>query len=103
MERLFQASVEEVKRLLGLEEREVALLEDADAAADELMVSEYEKYVERKFNPEVQSVLRRHDLMGVPIKEKYGGRGARQLVESLFLERMGQTGMGVITFADVHM
>ena len=103
MERLFQASVEEVKRLLGLEERDVALLEDADAAADELMVSEYEKYVERKFNPEVQSVLRRHDLMGVPIKEKYGGRGARQLVESLFLERMGQTGMGVITFADVHM
>ncbi|HKT22580.1 MAG TPA: acyl-CoA dehydrogenase family protein, partial [Nitrososphaerales archaeon] len=82
---------------------EVALLEDADAAADELLVSEYEKYVERKFNPEVLAVLKRRDLMGVPVQERYGGRGARQLVESLFLERMGQTGMGVITFADVHL
>ena len=103
MEHLFQESVDEVSRLLGLEKGEVAILEDADAAADELLVSEYEKYVERKYNPEVPAVLRRHNLMGVPIQEEYGGRGARQLVESLFLERMGQTGMGVITFADVHL
>ncbi len=103
MERLFQASVDEVNRLLGLEREELALLEDADAAADELVVSEYERYVERKYNPEVPGVLRRRGLMGVPIREKYGGRGARQLAESLFLERMGQTGMGVITFADVHL
>ncbi len=103
MERLFQSSVDEVKALLGLKEEEVALLEDADAAADELLVSEFEKYVERKYNPEVPAVLKRHNLLGVPVQEKYGGRGARQLVESLFLERMGQTGMGVITFADVHL
>lgn len=103
MEPLFQASVDEVNRLLGLQKGEVAILEDADAAANELLVSEYEKYVERKYNPEVVPALRRHGLLGVPIREKYGGRGARQLVESLFLERMGQTGMGVITFADVHL
>ncbi|MDG7011186.1 MAG: acyl-CoA dehydrogenase family protein [Nitrososphaerota archaeon] len=103
MERLFQSSVDEVTRLLGLAKPEVSVLEDADAAADELVVSEYEKYVERKFNPEVLAVLKRHDLMGVPVEEKYGGRGARQLVESLTLERLGQTGMGVITFADVHL
>jgi alkylation response protein AidB-like acyl-CoA dehydrogenase len=103
LEALFQESVDEVDRLLGLKKEEVAILEDADEAANELLVSEYEKYVERKYNPEVPEVLRRHHLMGVPVREKYGGRGGRQLVESLFLERMGQTGMGVITFADVHL
>jgi alkylation response protein AidB-like acyl-CoA dehydrogenase len=102
MEPLFQSSVDEVSKLLGLKEKELAILEDADAAANELIVSEFEKYVERKYNPEVPEVLKRHNLMGVPIREEYGGRGARQLVQALFLERMGQTGMGVITFADVH-
>ncbi len=103
METLFQSSVDEVDRLVGLGEEEKVLLQDADAAAAELLVSEFEKYVERKYNPEIAGVLRRHNLMGVPIATKYGGRGARQLAEALFLERMGQTGMGVITLADVHM
>ncbi|MDG6902625.1 MAG: acyl-CoA dehydrogenase family protein [Nitrososphaerota archaeon] len=103
MERLFQASVDEVGKLIGLGKSELSILEDADVAADELLVSEYEKYLERKYNPEVPAVLARHNLMGVPIQERYGGRGARQLVESLFLERLGQTGLGVITFVDVHL
>src|ERR1700756_1088035 len=91
MEPLFQASVDEVSALLGLEKSEVRILEDADAAASELVVSEFEKYVERKYNPEVPLILKKHNLMGVPIKKEYGGRGARQLVLSLFLERMGQS------------
>src|SRR5579863_2731921 len=103
LEPLFQAAVDEVERLVGLEKGEMELLEDADAAANDLLVSEYEKYIERKYNPEIPAVLKRHHLMGAPIREGYGGRGARQLVEALFLERLGQTGMGVITFADVHL
>jgi alkylation response protein AidB-like acyl-CoA dehydrogenase len=103
LEPLFQSSVDEVNRLLGLKKEEVGILEDADAAASELLTSEFEKYVERKYNPEIAGVLKRHNLMGVPIHERYGGRGARQLVEALFLERVGQTGMGIVTFADVHL
>ncbi|HZW85595.1 MAG TPA: acyl-CoA dehydrogenase family protein [Nitrososphaerales archaeon] len=102
MEQLFQTSVDEVSKLIGLTEDELRILEDADAAASELLVSEFERYVERKYNPEVPKILRAHNLMGVPIDEEYGGRGARQLVQSLFLERLGQTGMGPITFVDVH-
>jgi alkylation response protein AidB-like acyl-CoA dehydrogenase len=102
MEPLFQASVNEVSRLVGLDRKELEILEDADAAANEIAVSEFEKYIERKYNPEVPEVLKKHKLMGVPIQEKYGGRGARQLVQSLFIERLGQTGMGVVTFTDVH-
>ena len=102
MEPLFESSVKEVSRLVGLQEKELALLEVADRAANELVVSEFEKYIERKFNAKVPEVLRKHDLMGVPISERYGGRGARQLLQSLFMERLGQLGLGVITFADVH-
>jgi alkylation response protein AidB-like acyl-CoA dehydrogenase len=102
LEQLFQASVDEVSKLLGLKKDELDILQDADAAANELIVSEFEKYVERKYNPEMVNVLKKHNLMGAPIHAKYGGRGARQLVQALLLERLGQTGMGVITFADVH-
>ena len=102
LEPIFQSSVDEVSRLVGLEDDELEILEDADQAASELLVSEFEKYIERKYNPEIMGVLKRNNLMGVPIDREYGGRGARQLVEALFLERMGQTGMGVITFSDVH-
>ncbi len=102
MEPLFGAAVEEVRKLVGLTDSELAILADADSAASELVTSEFEKYVERKYNPEAIEVLKRHNLMGVPISERYGGRGARQLVQALFLERMAQSGMGVITFADVH-
>lgn len=87
---------------MRLSEEEVRILEDADKAAEELLVSEFEKYVERKYNPQILEVLRKNQLLTVPVAKKYGGRGARQLVEALFMERMGQTGMGIITFADVH-
>lgn len=102
MEPIFEASVKEVSRLVGLTKDELSILEDADQAADELVVSEFEKYIERKPNDAVPQVLGKYNLLGVPVETRFGGRGARQLVESLFLERMGQLGMGVITFADVH-
>ncbi len=78
------------------------LLQDADSAAEELVTSEFECYVSRKFNPEVQKILGKHNLLGAPIAERYGGRGARQIVQALYIERLGQLGMGPVTFADVH-
>jgi len=102
MEPLFESSMKEVSRLIGLTEKEISLLEAADNAANELVVSEFERYIERKYNEKIPLVLKKYDLMGVPISEKYGGRGARQLLQALFLERLGQGGMGVVTFTDVH-
>ncbi|MDV3277026.1 MAG: acyl-CoA dehydrogenase family protein [Nitrososphaerales archaeon] len=102
MEQLFEKSMREVAKIAGLGKDDLSILEDTDAAANELVISEFEKYVERKYNPEVPRILKSHNLLGVPIEEKYGGRGARQLVHALFLERLGQAGMGVVTFADVH-
>ena len=102
MEPLFESSVKEVSSLVGLQEKEMALLEVADRAANELVVSEFERYIERRFNDKIPVILRKHELMGVPISERYGGRGARQLLQALFMERLGQVGLGVITFTDVH-
>ena len=102
MEQLFEQTVRAVSKLVPLSSDESSVLEDADAAASELIASEFEKYVERKPNPETPRILAKHRLMGVPILEKFGGRGARQLVEALFLERLGQVGMGPVTFIDVH-
>lgn len=102
MEPLFKASLDEVSKLVGLSKDELSIMGDADEAANDLVTSEFESYVARKYNPETVEVLKKHNLTGVPIAKKYGGRGARQLVQALFLERMGQTGLGVITFVDVH-
>jgi alkylation response protein AidB-like acyl-CoA dehydrogenase len=102
MEPLFEASLKELTPMAGIAADERTILEDADKAADELATSEFEHYVARKYNAEVPPTLKRHNLMGVPISKEYGGRGARQLVQALFLERLGQAGMGPITFIDVH-
>ena len=102
MERLFEDAVREVSGLVPLSPAERSILEDADAASSELITSEFEKYIERKPNPEAPKVLRKHNLMGVPVSERFGGRGARQLVQALFIERLGQVGMGPVTFIDVH-
>jgi alkylation response protein AidB-like acyl-CoA dehydrogenase len=102
LEALFERSVKEVDSLVGLGEEELSVLRDADDASQELLISEFERYVERKYNPEVPGVLKKHGLMGVPIASRYGGRGARQLVQALFIERLGQVGMGPVTFTDVH-
>jgi alkylation response protein AidB-like acyl-CoA dehydrogenase len=102
MESLFKSSVDEVARLVGLSDAEMRILSDADKAAEELVTSEFEHYVARKYNPEVPKVLKKHGLLGAPISEEYGGRGARQIVQALYIERIGQLGMGPVTFADVH-
>jgi alkylation response protein AidB-like acyl-CoA dehydrogenase len=102
MEKRFARSVEDAAKLLKLTEDDHKLFERVDKACDELVLSEFERYVERKFNEKIPEVIKKHKLMGIPISKKYGGDGARPLVHSLALERFGQLGLGVITFVDVH-
>ena len=102
MEKLFARSVEDASKLVKLTEEDRELFETVDKACDELVLPEFERYVERKFNEKIPEVIMRHGLMGIPISKKYGGHGARPLVHTLALERFGQLGLGVITFVDVH-
>ncbi len=102
MEKLFARSVEDASKLVDLTEDDHKLFERVEAACDELVLPEFEKYVERKFNDKIPEVIKKHRLMGIPIARKYGGEGARPLVHALAFERFGQLGLGVITFVDVH-
>jgi len=102
MEKLFERSVADASRLVKLTEDDYSLFERVDRACDELLVPEFERYMERKFNDKVPTVMKKYRLMGIPISKKYGGDGARPLVHSLTLERFGQLGLGVVTFVDVH-
>src|SRR5271167_3276712 len=102
MEKLFARSVEDAARLVDLTEDDHRLFERVEAACDELVLPEFERYVERRFNEKIPEIVKKHRLMGIPISKKYGGEGARPLVHALALERFGQLGLGVITFVDVH-
>jgi len=102
MEKMFARSVEDASKLLKLTDDDHELFERVDKACDELVLPEFERYVERKFNEKIPEIIKKHGLMGIPISKKYGGDGARPLVHTLALERFGQLGLGVITFVDVH-
>lgn len=102
MEKMFARSVEDASKLVDLTEEDHKLFERVEAACDELVLPEFERYVERKFNDKIPEVIKKHRLMGVPISKKYGGEGSRPLVHALTLERLGQLGLGVITYVDVH-
>ncbi|MEM3186025.1 MAG: acyl-CoA dehydrogenase family protein [Conexivisphaerales archaeon] len=102
MEQIFSQTVKEVQNLVGLSREEMKILEDVDSAASELLEYEYQYYLEHRYNEKIPEILSKYDLMGIPILTKYQGRGARPIVHALAMERLGQVGMGVVTFADVH-
>ena len=62
---------------MKLTEDDHNLFRRVDQACDELLIPEFEKYIERKFNDQVPVILRKYDLMGIPISKKYGGCGCR--------------------------
>jgi alkylation response protein AidB-like acyl-CoA dehydrogenase len=102
MEKLFERSIRDASKLTSLTEDDHDLFQRVDRACDELLIPEFEKYMERRYNDQVPEVLKKYHLMGIPISKKYGGEGARPLVHSLAIERFGQLGLGVVTFVDVH-
>ncbi len=102
LEETFQKTVERLKKLGLLDQKDLELLERVDAASSDLVTPEYESYIERKFDELAVPILSKHGVMGIPIEEKYGGDGAGPLVHSLAMERFGQVGMGIVTLVDVH-
>ena len=103
MEKLFQQSISSLQRFYQFSPEDLKILEDADMAADELEVSEFEHYIKREVNPEIPKVLAKHNLLGTPINKEYGGRGANPLVAVLVKQRLGQLGMGISSFFNVQV
>lgn len=99
MEKLFSQSIEDLKNIYKFSEEELKILETVDKAADEIALSEFECYVERKINKEALNVAKKYGLFAIPVKKEYGGLDANPLISALSEQRLGQMSLGfAITF-----
>ena len=80
------------------------ILDEVDRACRELRPFEDEAYLARRYNEHLIPILRRAQLLGLPISRRYGdGQGADVLTYMLALERIGNEGTGVRTFLSGHV
>ena len=78
------------------------LLDDVEAFCQELRPVEELCYVEHRFNDQVLALGRKHNILGMPVPETYGGRGADTVTYARALARIGREGTGVRTFFSGH-
>jgi alkylation response protein AidB-like acyl-CoA dehydrogenase len=79
-------------------DRRDQLLADVDAYCKELRPSEELCYVEHRYNEQTVELAKKHNLLGMPLPEEYGGRGADAVTYARALTRIGREGTGVRTF-----
>ncbi|MBX9790793.1 MAG: acyl-CoA/acyl-ACP dehydrogenase [Pirellulales bacterium] len=75
-----------------------AILADVEAYCEELRPLEELCYLERRFNPDIQRLALKHNLLGMPLPVDLGGRGADYVTYARALARIGREGTGVRTF-----
>ncbi len=83
-------------------EQSQALLADVDAYCQELRPTEELHYLEHRYNPNTVELAKKHRILGMPLAEKHGGRGADAVTYSRALARIGREGTGVRTFFSGH-
>jgi len=77
-------------------------LRDVDEFCKELRPIEEICYIEHKFNDQLVSLCRKYGLLGIPVREEYGGRGADAVAYTRALDRIGMEGTGIRTFFSGH-
>ncbi|MCL4400417.1 acyl-CoA/acyl-ACP dehydrogenase [Candidatus Parvarchaeota archaeon] len=98
MEKSFSESIELVKNIYKFSSEELEILEKVDAAAGELVASEFDHYLKREVNTDALAIAKKHGILGLPIDKKYGGLGVNPMISVLAGERFGQVGLGFSTF-----
>lgn len=78
------------------------LLADVNAFCEELRPIEELCYVEHKFNDQIVPIGLKYNILGMPVPEAYGGRGADSVTYARALARIGREGTGVRTFFSGH-
>ncbi len=76
---------------------------DVNAFCDELRPIEELCYVEHQYNAELPKLAKKHDLLGMNVDPKYGGRGADAVSYFTALARIGREGTGPRTFFSGHL
>ena len=79
------------------------LAADVEAFCQEVRPAEELAYAERTFNDQVVPLARKHNLLGMNVKEEYGGRGADAVNYLKALARIGREGTTVRTFFSGHL
>ncbi len=103
MEELFQEHLEELRTLGLIGPKHIEIAKRMDRAADELYADEVEFYLRREPNPEGhRKTLGKYGLLGIQVPQANGGLGGDALALALAFERLGQVGMGPVTFLDVQ-
>ena len=102
MNELFEEDVKYASSFVKLSEEELKVLEEADSAAEELVMPEYEHYMNHEFDTEAVPIAKKHGLFGIPVPAEYGGLGLRPIIHSLVQMRLGQLGLGFATLYDVQ-
>lgn len=74
------------------------VMADVEAYCNELRPIEELCYVERKTNPAIADLALKHNILGIPVPTKYGGRGADSLTYARCLARINREGTGPRTF-----
>lgn len=103
MEQLFNDHVSELGELGLIDKGHSEIAERAEKASQELYLDEMTAYIKREHNIEThKKVLKKHGLLGLMVPKEYGGAGGDAFSLSLVFERLGQVGMGPVTFLDVQ-
>lgn len=90
-----------VKPKLDKGQRE-SFLHDVDEFCKELRPVEELCYVEHTFNDQLIPLCKKYALLGIPVREEYGGRGADAVTYTRALDRIGMEGTGIRTFFSGH-
>src|SRR3954452_6953296 len=78
------------------------LLSDVEAFSEAIRPAEELCYVEHRFNDQAIPLARKYNLLGMPIDERYGGRGADVATYAQALTRIGREGSGLRTLFSAH-
>ena len=76
-------------------EKQEKLLADVEAFCREIRPIEELCYLEHRFNDEAIPLAVRHDILGMPVPQQYGGREADPVTYVKALARIGREGTGV--------
>ena len=72
-------------------EEQASLLHDVTEFCKEVRPVEEVCYAEHTFNEQLIPLCRKHNLLGIPIRKEYGGRGAESVTYTRTLDRIALT------------
>lgn len=78
------------------------ILADVESFCEEVRPGEELCYLEHRYNQEAIELARKYDLLGIPIPEPLGGRGADVRTYAQAIVRIGREGSGLRTLFSAH-